>query len=289
MTAKKAPLKRGLGSLLTATQPLEAANTETTKDGGVKELAIEHVYRSPFQPRRVFDEQAIEELAASIQAQGLMQPVVVRKTEKGYELIAGERRWRATQQLQLPTIPAIIKEVDDEAAIAMALIENIQREDLNAMEQASALARLKEAYELTHAEVAEAVGKNRATVTNLLRLLSLDTRVQKLLENGDLEMGHARALLGLKEGAKQYQAAETIITKRLSVRQAEELIRSLATQSTKPTKTKSEDPDVRALIDSLSERIGVPVDIKAGSGGKGKLVLSYSSLDELDGILSRIK
>jgi len=292
MAAKKR-LGTGLDALLTAKKPLEEAEqitvdtAEPVSGRQIKQIPLEKINRSPYQPRREFDPEALEELASSINARGLMQPIVVRNTPSGYELIAGERRWRASQQLQLETISAVVHDVSDESAIAMALIENIQREDLNAMEQAIALDRLKTTYELTHADVAEAVGKKRATVTNLLRLLSLETSVQTLLERGDLDMGHARALLSLN-GRDQIEAAETIISKRLSVRQTEQLVRKLLEPTGKP-KEKVLDPDVKGLIESLSERIGVPVDLKQGKGGKGKLVLTYSSLDELDGILSKIK
>lgn len=239
--------------------------------------------------------EALEELANSIRAQGVMQPIVVRPigTSDGetlYEIIAGERRWRATQQAGLDSIPVIIRDVPDEAAIAMALIENIQREDLNAMEEAMALQRLKEEFELTHQEVADAVGKSRVTVTNLLRLTTLHPDVQKMLERGDLEMGHARALLSLPD-AEQKAAAKEVVAKGISVRQTEALVRRLLQQKEAvQTKTESRiDPDIRHLQETLSEKIGVPVVLQHGAKGKGKLILSYNSLDELDGILSHIK
>jgi len=298
--AKKSKLGRGLGSLLAPQAGLDqispvslagednpqAPAGESVSEVGLRQLPLEVISRSPYQPRRDFDTGAIEELAQSIKQQGLMQPIVVRKAAKGYELIAGERRWRACQYLQMDTIPALVKDIDDESAMAMALIENIQREDLNAMEQAIALDRLKSAYELTHAEVAQAVGKSRTAVTNLLRLLNLTKDVQLLVENGDLEMGHARALLALPE-AKHYEVAEYVISKGLSVRQTEAYVKSIL--ESKPEAKQEIDPDVKALMDSLSERIGVPVTIKQSKSGKGKLVLDYSSLDELDGILARIK
>ena len=291
MAQKKAKLGRGLDALLAVKsavdQPVEAA-TEPAVASELKQLPIEMISRSPYQPRKEFDEQALEELAMSIREQGLMQPIVVRKTATQYELVAGERRWRACQALQMATIPALVRNIDDNEAAAMALIENIQREDLNAMEQAIAFNRLKDAFDLTHAEVAEAVGKNRATVSNLLRLLTLAGDVQTFLENGDLEMGHARTLLSL-DVDKQRDAAEWVIAKRLSVRQTEDYVRGLlAGKSNKPVEAKL-DPDVERLMESLSERIGVPVKITQRKGGKGKLELSYASLDELDGILARIK
>jgi len=297
---KKSKLGRGLESLLSPQAGMEqhspvsisgkseqaVDSTETQSSVGLRQLPLEVISRSPYQPRRDFDVNAIEELAQSIKQQGLMQPVVVRKTDKGYELIAGERRWRACQYLQMDTVPALIKDIDDEGAMAMALIENIQREDLNAMEQAIALDRLKTSYELTHAEVAQAVGKSRVAVTNLLRLLNLADDVQLLVENGDLDMGHARALLALPQ-EKHFDAAEYVISKGLSVRQTEVYVKNLIED--KPKVTHDVDPDVQALMESLSERIGVPVTIKQSKSGKGKLVLDYSSLDELDGILAKIK
>ena len=292
MAQKKAKLGRGLDALLAVKsavdqQPVEPAS-ELAAASELKQLPIEMISRSPYQPRKEFDEQALEELAMSIREQGLLQPIVVRKIATQYELVAGERRWRACQALQMATIPALVRNIDDNEAAAMALIENIQREDLNAMEQAIAFNRLKDAFDLTHAEVAEAVGKNRATVSNLLRLLTLAGDVQTFLENGDLEMGHARALLSL-DVDKQRDAAEWVIAKRLSVRQTEDHVRGLlAGKSSKPIDAKL-DPDVERLVESLSERIGVPVKITQRKGGKGKLELSYASLDELDGILARIK
>ncbi len=291
MAQKKAKLGRGLDALLavksTVDQTAEASN-ESQLTSELKQLPIEMILRSPYQPRKEFDERALEELSMSIREQGLMQPIVVRKTATQYELVAGERRWRACQALQMATIPALVRDIDDNEAAAMALIENIQREDLNAMEQAIAFSRLKDTFDLTHAQVAEAVGKNRATVSNLLRLLTLAGDVQTFLENGDLEMGHARALLSL-DVDQQRDAAEWVIAKRLSVRQTEDYIRGLLDGKLGKSVEAKLDPDVARLMESLSERIGVPVKITQRKGGKGKLELSYASLDELDGILARIK
>jgi ParB family chromosome partitioning protein len=264
-------------------------------DGQLAEIPVDLIRRGKYQPRRDMHPEALEELASSIKAQGVMQPIVVRPIgmsdgEVLYEIIAGERRWRATQQAGLDTIPVIIRDVGDEAAIAMALIENIQREDLNAMEEAMALQRLKEEFELTHQEVADAVGKSRVTVTNLLRLTTLHQDVQKMLEQGDLEMGHARALLSLPDN-EQKTAAKEVVAKGISVRQTEAMVRRLLQQK-EPGHSKTEtriDPDIRHLQDSLSEKIGVPVALQHNAKGKGKLILSYNSLDELDGILSHIK
>jgi ParB family chromosome partitioning protein len=235
------------------------------------------------------DPESLQELADSIKVQGVMQPIIVRSiSDKKYEIIAGERRWRATQLAGLDDIPVLIKNVSDESAIAMALIENIQREDLNPIEEAMSLARLQQEFELTQQEVATAVGKSRSTVANLLRLMSLEEDVRRLLEHGDLEMGHARALLALAEG-EQSRGARIVVAKGLSVRQTEALVRSLLEKPTHPAPEKKIDPNIRHLQDDLSQTIGAKVQINHTARGKGKLVLSYNSLDELDGILSHIK
>ena len=301
MAAKrKRGLDRGLDALLSESNPPaeevsldagEPADDTQPADGQLRQLPIEFMQRGRYQPRKDMSSEALEELAESIRTQGVMQPIVVRPLagSNNYELIAGERRWRAAQMAGLESIPAIVREIPDETAIAMALIENIQREDLNPMEEAGALARLKEEFELTHQQVANAVGKSRAMVSNLLRLMSLEPDTRTLLEHGDLEMGHARCLLAL-EGAKQVEAARTVVNKGLSVRQAEELVRDFdKPRQSKKKDTTEEDPNVRQLVQDLSERIGAPVQVKQQSGGKGKLIISYNSLDELDGILGHIK
>ena len=266
------------------------ADTGASDNDLLKELPIEFMQRGKYQPRRDMHPEALEELANSIKVQGVMQPIVVRPIGADkYEIIAGERRWRATQQAGLHTIPAIIKDVPDEAAIAMALIENIQREDLNAIEEAQALIRLQQEFELTQQQVAEAVGKSRAMVANLMRLMSLQEKVRTMLEHGDLEMGHGRALLAL-EGVEQIDAANQVASKGLTVRQTEALVRKL--QQKPPAKAanrQKKDPNVSRLEESLSEQVGAPVSIQQNNKGKGKLVFSYNSLDELDGILSHIK
>lgn len=301
MAAKKRGLGRGLDALLGASQlkaELEEATAEAatapsdSRDGSLRHLPVEVIQRGKYQPRRDMHPEALEELAASIRAQGVMQPIVVRPISADkYEIIAGERRWRATQLAGLDTIPAVVRKVPDEAAIAMALIENIQREDLNPMEEALSLSRLQQEFELTHQQIAEAVGKSRTTITNLLRLISLRDDVQRMLEHGDLEMGHARALLGLP-AELQSQTATTVVSRGLSVRQTESLVRNQLAEA-EASKTKSApqqlDPDIKNLQDQLSEKIGVPVVIQHGAKGKGKLVLKYNSLNELDGILSHIK
>jgi ParB family chromosome partitioning protein len=277
------------------TTSLPPPRATAASNGGLTEIPVDLIRRGKYQPRREMNPEALQELALSIKAQGVMQPIVVRPVGRAgdevlYEIIAGERRWRATQQAGLDTIPAIIRNVPDEAAIAMALIENIQREDLNAMEEAMALQRLKDEFELTHQEVADAVGKSRVTVTNLLRLMTLQGDVQKMLELGELEMGHARAILSLPE-AEQRRTAREIATKGLSVRQTEALVRRLLQQKQEPAVGADEkiSPDIRQLQDSLAEKVGVPVLVQHSAKGRGRLIFSYTSLDELDGILSHIK
>jgi ParB family chromosome partitioning protein len=297
MSARKRGLGRGLDALLGAgTQPRELPEGEVSVAGGdaqqqvLKDLPVDLIQRGKYQPRRDIDPESLQELADSIRAQGIMQPIVVRPVaERKYEIIAGERRWRAAQLAGLDHVPAVVRDVSDEAAIAMALIENIQREDLNPIEEAIALQRLQQEFQLTQQEVADAVGKSRSTVTNLLRLMSLQSDVRLLLERGDLEMGHARALLGI-EGTAQSQAARTVVGKGLSVRQTEALVRGLLARQDQPTEAPPRmDPNIRQLQDDLSQKIGARVQIQHGAKGKGKLVLTYNSLDELDGILSHIR
>ncbi|MBR9909948.1 MAG: ParB/RepB/Spo0J family partition protein [Gammaproteobacteria bacterium] len=290
MAAKRKGLGRGLDALLgtNANSPADAiaavTSPEEGRDGKLSQLPVEFIQRGKYQPRRDMNQQALQELAESIKNQGVMQPIVVRPIAADrYEIIAGERRWRATQLAGLDTIPCVIREVTDEAAIAMALIENIQREDLNPIEEAIALKRLQDEFGLTHQEVAEAVGKSRTTITNLLRLISLTEDVKTLLEHGDLEMGHARALLTLEDG-EQSDIARQVVAKGLSVRQTEALVRKIQ-QGLPKIEVEKADADVSKLEESLSEKIGVPVSISYNNKGKGKLVLNYSSLDELDGIL----
>lgn len=299
MSVKKRGLGRGLDALLgtgkslhsTGTEAPEAARTATSgsDDAPLRELPVELIQRGKYQPRRDMEPESLRELADSILAQGVMQPIVVRPVSgQKYEIIAGERRWRATQLAGLDVIPAMVRDVSDQAAIAMALIENIQREDLNPIEEAASLQRLQQEFDLTQQEVATAVGKSRSTVANLLRLMTLEEDVRRLVEHGDLEMGHARALLGL-EGSKQSVAARTVVGKGLTVRQTEALVRNLVAEKTPSRTQKTVDPNIRHLQDDLSQRLGASVAIQHGANGRGKLVLSYNSLDELDGILSHIK
>ena len=289
MSSKKRGLGRGLDALLATSQasgPEESASAE--HQGELQKLPIEYLQPGKYQPRKDMSPEALEELASSIRAQGVIQPIVVRKlAEHLFEIIAGERRWRAAQLAELDVIPCLIKDVPDEAAVAIALIENIQREDLNAMEEAQALDRLMIEFELTHQEVAEAVGKSRTTVTNLLRLNNLNEDVKLLLEHGDIEMGHARALLAL-QGEIQTDAAMTVSGKGLTVRDTENLVRRLL-EPAKPKEEPKIDPDVQRLESQLSENLGAPVSIAHNAKGKGKVTINFSSLDQLDGILSRIK
>lgn len=301
--AKRKGLGRGLDALLggatDSASPAEAIKSATEAivndtaklanvDGTLKELPIEYMQRGKYQPRRDMHPEALEDLAESIKTQGVMQPIVVRPLGEPnqYEIVAGERRWRASQLAGLDRIPAVIREIPDETAIVMALIENIQREDLNPIEEALALKRLQDEFELTQQEVAEAVGKSRTGVTNLLRLLNLSDEVRTMLEHGDLEMGHARCLLTLS-AAQQRELARTIVAKGLSVRQAETLARK-AQQEAKDEAPEKTDPDLKKLEDSLGEHVGVPVMIQHSAKGKGKLVLKYNNLDELDGILNHL-
>jgi len=313
MVAKKRGLGRGLDALLggalrsSATATLEttepasqeagsaqAAPVSRAESGELKEIPIDLLQPGKYQPRTDMHTESLQDLANSIKAQGVLQPIVVRKIEGNrYEIIAGERRWRAAQIAELHEVPAVIRDVPDEAAIAMALIENIQRENLNPIEEASALQRLIDDFELTHQQAADAVGRSRAAVTNLLRLLALNTDVRKLLEHGDLEMGHARALLTL-DGELQSKAARDVVARGLSVRETEQLANRLRggseAEGEKASATaKTVDPDIQRLQDELAERLGAKVMFQHSNGGKGKLVVHYNSLDELDGILAHIK
>ena len=255
----------------------------------LERLPLGQLSRGKYQPRRDIQPEALEELADSIRAQGVMQPIVVRPIgEARYEIIAGERRWRAAQLAELDTIPAVIREVTDEVALALALIENIQREDLNPVEEAMALKRLLEEFELTQQQVADAVGRSRAQVANLLRLLTLDPEVQTLLERGDLDMGHARALLALS-GARQRKAAHEVVNKDLTVRDTEALVKRLVSGEPRKAEAAATSPDVARLETRLGEVLGAPVKIQHGRGGKGRVTIRYSSLDELDGILEHIR
>lgn len=290
MAAKKRGLGRGLDALLGSAGIQEDAVTEQRDDeSGVSTLGIDLIQRGRYQPRRNFDQEKLQELADSIAAQGVVQPVIVRPVGGGrHELIAGERRWRAAQLAGLDEIPAIVRDVDDQSAMAMALIENIQRDDLNPLEEADALLRLVDEFELTHQQIAQAVGKSRTTVTNLLRLIELEQEVKELVDGRQLEMGHARALLGLK-GGEQLGAARQVVRQGLSVRETEKLVRRLQGQPRQVKEKPTVDPNVAALERELTEKLGATVSVKSNTKGKGQLVIRYNSLDELDGILEHIQ
>ena len=290
MAIKKRGLGRGLDALLggstAATLEEEAVKVDSRE---LQHLSLDLIQRGKYQPRRDMDPSALEELANSIKAQGVMQPIVVRPIGGGrFEIIAGERRWRASQQAGLDKIPAMVREVPDEAAIAMALIENIQREDLNPIEEAVALQRLQQEFELTQQQVADAVGKSRVTITNLLRLIALPEEIKTLLAHGDLEMGHARALLGLPL-EQQVEGARHVVARGLTVRQTEALVRQWLNAKDKPAEKAKADPDINRLEQRLAEKLGAPVQIKHGAKGKGQLVIRYGSLDELQGVLAHIR
>ncbi|WP_303902389.1 ParB/RepB/Spo0J family partition protein [Thiohalomonas denitrificans] len=293
MATRKRRLGKGLDALLGSGSSAAEATGDSTgeekHDSDFRHLPVDVIQRGKYQPRLDMHPDTLEELADSIRSQGVVQPIVVRPlAQKGrYEIIAGERRWRAAQIAGLHDIPAVIRDVPDEAAIAMALIENIQREELNAMEEAHALQRLVDEFGMTHQQVAEAVGRSRAAVSNLLRLLGLAPDVKRLVENGVLEMGHARALLALSHDL-QGQAARQVVAKGLSVRETEKLVKRLSEGTPEKKPEEKADPDIRRLEETLGERIGARVAIQHGSKGKGKLVIQYNTLDELDGILDHI-
>ncbi|MEE9397727.1 MAG: ParB/RepB/Spo0J family partition protein [Methylococcales bacterium] len=280
MAGKKRGLGRGLDALLGDIKNEPASEKLDT-------LPIEFLQRGKHQPRREMNSERLQELADSISAQGVVQPVIVRPVEKDrYEIIAGERRWRAAQMAGLHDIPIVIRDVNDQAAMAMGLIENIQREDLNPLEESNAYRRLKDEFGMTHQQIADAVGKSRVTITNLLRLLDLRGEVKDLLVKGHLEMGHARALLGL-EGGTQVTIANKIASGGLTVRAAEKLVKDQQTEKN-VSKTKLIDPDILRLQDELSVKLGAKVMLNHQNSGKGKLVISYTSLEELEGVMSRI-
>jgi len=271
-------LGRGLDALLGGDEPPREA---------LSMLPVSRIRPGRYQPRTRMDQQALAELAASIRTQGLMQPLLVRPVgDERYELIAGERRWRAAQMAGLEQVPALVREVPDEAALAMALIENIQREDLNPMEEAAGVQRLIDEFRMTHEQAADAVGRSRSATTNLLRLLKLAKAVQEMVMQGELEMGHARALLAL-EGARQIEAAHAVVAKGLSVRETEALVQRLL-RGTPSRRRKKADRDLQRLEEELAEKLGTTVEIRAGKKG-GKLVVHYTSLDHLEELLKRLR
>jgi ParB family chromosome partitioning protein len=294
MQEKKKSLGRGLEALLGASEP---AQRTLKPDEAIHQLAIEKIGPGPFQPRRTIGEERLKELALSIEGQGIIQPIVVREravvdsqTGVRYEIIAGERRWRAAQLANLGAVPAVIRAMSDASAVAIALIENIQRENLNPLEEAGAFQKLIIEYEMTHQEVANAVGRARASITNTLRLLDLSAGVQELLNDVKINMGHARALLSLTDPSMQLEVANLVVDKKLSVRDTENLVRSILKGTTKQkTEKQPADPDIKRLEDSLTQKLGARVSIKHTKSGKGKLVIAYTNADELQGILDRIR
>ncbi len=282
MATKKRSLGRGLDALLTG-----AVSAPQPADGeSLREIPVDELHPGRYQPRREIDPEALESLAQSIRAQGVVQPLVVREFEHGYEIIAGERRWRASQIAGLKRVPAIVREVTDDVALAVALIENIQREDLNPLEEAAALQRLIKECKMTHKQCAESVGRSRASVSNLLRLLELNDDVQAMVRGRKLEMGHARALLSLPAD-KQSKVAQRVVALGLSVRQTEAMVRQMLQPAEEQSKTPP-DPRVHSLESALSKSLGGSVKIQETGGGKGRMVLKFSSLQELDELLGRL-
>lgn len=298
MTPRKKRLGRGLDALLSKPAARSAAVSGSNSGDGLTQIPVEHLQRGQYQPRVDIRQDSLQELANSIQAQGVVQPIVARPVASGnnktqrYEIVAGERRWRAAQMAGLHEVPAIIRDISDESAIAMSLIENIQREDLNPIEESRALDRLIREFDLTHAEAAQAVGRSRAAVSNLLRLQDLSEKVMPMLEARQLEMGHARALLAITDAAQQHDAARQVVKNGMSVRETERLVRRMQenTGKKKPAKASAEgSADIRRLEIEVSEKLGARVKVDHSKKGSGKLVISYNSLDELDGILKHIK
>jgi len=284
---KKKRLGRGLGSLIGNIDEFTRVSEQDQKRG-LRELDIDRIQRGKYQPRQHFDQQSLQELADSIRSQGIVQPIVVRPEGDHFELVAGERRWRAAQIAGLQKIPAVIRELDSKSAAAIALIENIQREDLNPLEQAQALMRLIDEFDLTHQQVADSVGRSRASVSNLLRLLDLANPVKDQVNRGLLDMGHARALLGLIRH-DQIEVANIVVKRGLSVRETEALVRQrLKGDIRKKSSVNESDPDIRRLETRISEKLGAAVKIKSGKQGAGQLIVSFHNSDELDGILQHL-
>ncbi|MGI9211625.1 MAG: ParB/RepB/Spo0J family partition protein [Methylococcaceae bacterium] len=290
MTTKKRGLGRGFEALLggAAASAVEELTGNEALDN-TRQLAVDCLRPGRFQPRREMNTEKLKELADSISAQGVVQPVVVRplSDDGQYEIIAGERRWRAAQIAGLQDVPVIIRHINDQAALAIALIENIQRENLNPLEEAEAFRRLANEFDLTHQQVADAIGRSRASITNTLRLNDLQEDVKNMLLHGDIEMGHARALLGLELSA-QLNAADKVVSRKLTVRATEALVQQLKEARPEPEPA-LKDPDIRSLEESLATRIGAQVLIRHGNKGSGQLIIRYDSLDQLEGVLDRIR
>lgn len=283
MATKKRGLGRGLDALLTGA----VSAPQPSGDETLIEVALDDLRPGRWQPRRDMDPEALESLAQSIRAQGVIQPLVVRDSDQGYEIIAGERRWRASRLAGIKQVPVIVREVSDDVALAVALIENIQREDLNPLEEAAALQRLIKECKMTHKLCAESVGRSRASVSNLLRLLELNDDVQAMVRGRQLEMGHARALLSLT-GQQQSSAAQKVSALGLSVRQTEAMVRQMQAPVTKQGEKSVPDPRLHGLEAAFGKRLGKPVKIQETSDGKGRLVLKFGSLGELDELLNRL-
>ena len=295
--APKRKLNRGLEALLgtgllnkadaeTSSAPATSGQSSAKAPGPLMEVPIEQLQRGTYQPRRSFAQEALQSLAESIRAQGILQPIVARALASGgFEILSGERRWRAAQLAELPTVPVVIKDVSDEAAIAIGLIENIQREDLNPVEEALGLKRLQEEFGLNQEQVASAVGRSRPAVANLMRLLQLESEVLGLLERQEIDAGHAKALLALS-GGDQVRAARQVYQRGLSVRQTEALVRSLAIDKPAVSPT---DPNISRLETDLSKQLGAQVKIRHQQSGRGRLEIHYTTLDELDGVLKKIR
>ena len=287
--------KRGLGALgvdvlLSAAETENAiSSSDASATKALQNLPVDLIHQSPYQPRQAIEAEALEALASSIRQQGVVQPIVVRKTGDDFELIAGERRWRAAQQAGLQEIPAVIKNVNDQEAAAIAIIENLQREDLNPLEEAQAFANLIDKFGLTHQEIGEVVSRSRSAVSNSLRLLELAEPVKDMLNQGELEMGHARALLALKE-QQQIKCAQSIIQRQLSVRGAESLVKQVlqSGDKKKTSITRHQDPDVSRMEHKLSDHLGANVSIQHSQNGSGRMQIRYTNLDEFEGIVAKL-
>ena len=285
---KKKRLGRGLGSLIGNIEEVTRVS-ETEKATGMVELGVDQIQRGKYQPRQHFDQQALQELADSISAQGIVQPLVVRPEGSHYELIAGERRWRAAQLAGLQSVPVVIRELDGKSAAAIALIENIQREDLNPLEESQAFMRLIDEFDLTHQQVADSVGRSRTAVSNLLRLLDLADPVKDQVHKGLLDMGHARALLALIRH-DQIEVANVVVNRGLSVRETEALVKQTLNAGSKPAaeKVQDDDPDIKRLQNNISEKLGAAVKIRTAKNGSGQLIINFHNSDELEGILEHL-
>jgi ParB family chromosome partitioning protein len=298
MSDKKRGLGRGLEALLGEAKARPEPGTPPAREQ-LMQVPVDLLSRGKYQPRVDMREESLADLADSIRAQGIIQPIVVRAIAapaaghpQRYEIVAGERRWRAAQMAGLHEVPAVVRRIDDEHAVALALIENIQREDLNPLEEALALSRLITEFSLTHQQAAEAVGRSRAAVSNLLRLLELPQAIRPMIENRELEMGHARALLSLPAAKQQAEVGALVAKKKLSVRETEALVRRLIAHAgaakSKAGRGRSKDPDIQRLENDLADKLGATVELQHATTGKGKLIINYHSLDELDGILAHI-